>query len=500
MTDPSHLHQRPRSPYLRTVAVRRALFALGVYVASLAVLLLRWLVPQPIGAADNGDGWRLLCALGGNQPVPLTEDWVRMTFPPSIVCDGGYVSSQSWLLRAAVWTGHQLGMESALDLYVLGALTCLLVAFAITVVVLALPLSPLGRVIAAGLLLLVLADSAVFGWFVSVLSEGAAFLGITLTVGGLLLLQRPDRWRYAGAVLTVAGAVLAINAKAQTLFLLPALVLALVLARKPGRHLLTRWALPVLVLVATAGSTVLVQQSGTPAGGEYAQINAYHTIMNSIVRKDSAAEDLAELGLPESWAKYRGGTWWSTPPAAYTDPLWPEYQGVISRRTVLHFYKEHPLRTLGILQAGAQDQLTARPENIGSYVEGSGAPAMAQEFRVPVLSGLARAVAPLGLFVLVPVWLLTAAAAIAAWRRARPVAVVTLFVLVGGLGQFGVAALGEGIEGVKHQVIALFCTFLGLALAGIGLLARRQARLGERSTDAPPERTEVAQEEQPVLA
>ena len=81
--------------------------------------------------------------------------------------------------------------------------------------------------------------------------------------------------------------------------------------------------------------------------------------------------------------------------------------------------------------AATQDLLTARPENIGSYVEGSDAPEMAQEFRVPVLSGLTRAVASLGLFVLVPVWLLTAGAAVAAWRRARPVAVATLFVLAG---------------------------------------------------------------------
>ena len=454
---------------------RLAPLAGGVFVASLILLLLRWLVTGPIGAADNGDGWRLLCPLGANEPDRISEDHVRMAYGPVAVCDSAYVSSQSWFLRAAQWIGHQLGSGAALDLHVLGALTCVLVAVAVTLLTVALPLPPTGRATAAGLLLLVLADSAVFGWFVSVLSEGAAFLGITVTVGGLLLMQRVDRWRYAGALVAYLGAVVGINAKAQTILLFPVFVLALLVTQKSGRHVLARWALPVVVLLATATTTALVQRSGSPAGSEYEQINAYHTIFNSIVREEHAVDDLAELGLPAAFAQYQGTSWWGTPPAAHTDPVWGQYQDRISRRAVVDYYLEHPVRTLEILHAGARDQLTARPANIGSYPEGSGAPAMTQEFRVPVLSGITRAVAPLGLFVLVPLWGLIAAASVVSWRRARPVAVMTLFVLAAGVGQFAVAALGEGIEGVKHQLVALFCLFLSAALAAICLLARRHA-------------------------
>jgi hypothetical protein len=475
---------RGRARTVERVTKGRAFFPAGLFGVSLAVLLLRWLVPGPIGAADNGDGWRLLCPLGASEPERVLEDWVQMTYRPSPVCGSDYVSSQAWFQRAAQWIGHVLGSDDALDLYVLGTLTCVLVAGAVTCLVLGLPLPWRGRAVAAVAVLLVLADSAVFGWFVSVLSEGAAVLGITTAVAGLLLMQRPDRRRFVGAVLAVGGAVIGLNAKVQTLLLLPALVLALLLVRKVGTRVITRWALPLGVLVATLAGTVVVQTSGAAVGGEYQQVNAYHAIFDGIVREDHAEEDLAELGLPASFARYQGTGWWGERPA-HTDPLWPEYQHLVSRRNVAEYYLQHPLRTVEILNAGARDQLTARPGNLGSFPEGSGEPARAQEFRVPVLSGISGVLAPLGLFALVPLWGLTAAAAVLSWRRARPVAVVTFFVLVGGWGQFAAAALGEGsAEGVKHQVIALFCTFLGVVLGGLGLLARRYATRDEAAVRA----------------
>lgn len=488
-------------PTVTFVLFRRWRFPAGLFLGSLALLLIRWLLPRPIGAADNGDGWRILCHLGGNEPDRISERWVRMAYRPSPPCHSGYVSSQTWLDHVAQWLGHRMGSSAALNLYVLGALSCVLIAAAVTALALALPLSRRGRTIAAGLVLLALADSAVFGWFVSVLSEGAAILGITLMTGGLLVMQRADRWRYVGAVVLFAGSVEALNAKAQTLLLLPVLVLALLVIRKAGRTPLMRWALPVLVLVATAGATVLVQKTGDPAGQEYEQINAYHAIFNSIVRKGSAEADLAELGLPASWAKYQGTQWWAARPTAVTDPAWPQYADRISRHTVLSFYEHHPVRTLQILNVGAQDLLTARPDNIGSFAEGSGMPAEAQEFRVPLLSGVTRLLAPLGLFALAPIWLLIAAAGVLAWRRAQPVAVVVLFLVLAAVDQHVVAALGEGIEGVKHQVIALFCTLLAAMLGVIALLARRGASRSqapspavEADTDARYGRRSVARE------
>lgn len=447
-------------------------FGTGLFAASLVLLLVRFLVPRPVGAADNGDGWRLLCQLGGREPDRISEDFVRFAYRPSPDCHSGYVSSQLWMDKLAQWIGHLLGSSAAINLIVVGVLACMLGAAAVTSIVLGLPLGTRERIIASVLVLLVLADSAIFGWFASVLSEGAAFLGIALTAGGLLLLQREDRWRYGGAALTFAGAVLGINAKAQTLLVLPVLALALLCVRKTGATRRARWVLPVVVLVATAGGTALIQGSGDPAGAEYRQANAYHTIFFSIVdgRHDTAG-DLAALGLPQSFSQYIDTNWWGPRPAT-KDPAYPLYRDRFSMRNVAQYYLHHPGRTVQILHEGAKDLLTARPGNIGSFGEHSGQQAMAQEFRVPLLSGVTRLVAPLGLFFLLPLWLLIGWAAIRSWRRLRPVGVVTLFLLGCALGQFGLAALAEGIEGVKHQVIALFCTLLAAALAGSGLLPR----------------------------
>ncbi|GAB3486125.1 hypothetical protein [Amycolatopsis cihanbeyliensis] len=449
-------------------------FGLGLYGVSLAVLLLRFLVPRPVGMADNGDGWRLLCQLGGNGSDRPLEDVVRFVYPPVQSCRSDYVSSQLWLDTLAQRIGHLLGDNAALNLIVVGVLCSVIAAAGVTFVALGLPLSRPQQATFAALLLLLVADSAFFGYFASVLSESAAFLGILLLVAGLLLIQRTGRWRYLGLALTLSGALIGANAKAQTLLLLPVLGLALLLMRKHGRGIVARWALPVVAMVLATGGTVAVQLSGNPAGDEWREANAYHAIFHNILDGDHDTEaDLAYLGLPPSYARYIGTEWWG-PVVAKRDPTYPEYRAQISRRNVARYYLEHPGRTVEILHEGARDLLTARPDNLGSFGEDAGMPPKAQEYRVPVWSGLLGLVAPLGLFFLVPVWALVAAGALRAWRARRDLAVVTLFVLGSALGQFLVAALGEGIEGVKHQVIALFCTVLAVIMAGATWTATRK--------------------------
>src|SRR5207248_5740411 len=103
---------------------RELRFGSGVFTASLAVLLVRFLVPRPIGMADNGDGWRLLCQLGGRQLNRPSEGWVRFSYGPAPACKSDYISSQSWLDLAANKLGILLGSHAVLNLVVLGVLTC----------------------------------------------------------------------------------------------------------------------------------------------------------------------------------------------------------------------------------------------------------------------------------------------------------------------------------------------------------------------------------------
>ncbi|MER7860529.1 hypothetical protein ABTX61_15610 [Amycolatopsis japonica] len=462
----------PSRPAALEVSSR--LFGVGVFAAALTVLLARFLVPRPVGMADNGDGFRVLCGAG----IPWKgkpEGFVHLAYTvPAGECDATYLLTQSWFARIARSIGGVLGLESTLSLVVLGVLTSVLAAAAVALIVVGLPYSRRVRGFAAVGLLLVVADSAFFGYFASVLGEGAAFLGLLLAVGGLLVSARPDWWRYAGLAVLLFGGVVAVNAKVQTLMILPLLALAAVLVRPAGVRGLKRWLPVVFVIGALAGGTAYAQQTVEPAklpdgslaarpGDDSREINMFNTIFLTIVdgRHDTEA-DLAALGLPASFGQYAGNGWWHPKPATL-DPEYPKYREQISRRNVVEYFATHPFRTVEILDRAAGDLLTARPPYLGSFDQSAGFAPETQEYRVPIVSTATKLLAPLGFFALLPIW------ALIAWRgwktRRAAVGVVLGFLLAVAAGQFVLAALGDGLENVKHQVIALYCTLLGVVLA-----------------------------------
>ncbi|UUV28406.1 hypothetical protein NQK81_26785 [Amycolatopsis roodepoortensis] len=462
----------PSRPAAREATSR--LFGLGVFAAALTVLLVRFLVPRPIAMSDNGDGFRVLCGAG----IPWKgkpEGFVHLAYTvPAGECDATYLLTQSWFARIARSIGGVLGLESTLSLVVLGVLTGVLAAAAVALIVVGLPYSRRVRGFAAVGLLLVVADSAFFGYFASVLGEGAAFLGLLLAVGGLLLAARPGWWRYAGLAVLLFGGLIAVNAKVQTLMILPLLALAALLVRPDGVRGLRRWLPVVFVIGALAGGTAYAQQTVEPAklpdgslaarpGDDSREINMFNTIFLTIVdgRHDTAA-DLAALGLPASFGQYAGNGWWHPKPATQ-DPEYPKYREQISRRNVVEYFATHPWRTVEILDRAAGDLLTARPPYLGSFDRSAGFAPETQEYRVPIVSTVTKLLAPLGFFALLPIW------ALIAWRgwktRRAALGVVLGFLLAIAAGQFVLAALGDGLENVKHQVIALYCTVLGVALA-----------------------------------
>lgn len=450
------------------------LFGVGVFAAALTVLLVRFLVPRPVAMADNGDGFRVLCGAG----IPWKgkpEGFVHLAYTaPAGECDATYLLTQSWFARIARSIGGLLGLESTLSLVVLGVFTSVLAAAAVALIVVGLPYSRRVRVFAAVGLLLVVADSAFFGYFASVLGEGAAFLGLLLAVGGLLVSARPGWWRYAGLAVLLVGGVIAVNAKVQTLMILPLLALAALLVRPAGVRGLKRWLPVVFVIGALAGGTAYAQQTVEPAklpdgslaarpGDDSREINMFNTIFLTIVdgRHDTGA-DLEALGLPASFGQYAGNGWWHPKPATL-DPDYPKYREQISRRNVIEYFATHPFRTVEILDRAAGDLLTARPPYLGSFDQSAGFAPEAQEYRVPIVSTVTKLLAPLGFFALLPIW------ALVAWRgwktRRTALGVVLGLLLAVAAGQFVLAALGDGLENVKHQVIALYCTLLGVVLA-----------------------------------
>ncbi|MFI5583603.1 hypothetical protein ACIA5G_01090 [Amycolatopsis sp. NPDC051758] len=453
-----------------------ALLGLGVFGASLALFVVRFLVPRPIAMSNNGDGARVLCGAGitwHGGPEPFIH-LAYSADPGAAPCRPTYLLTQGWLADVAVRLGGLVGVHGTLSLVVLGLLSSIIAAAAITTIVLGLPHDRRARLAVAAGLLLVVADSAFFGYFAAVLGEGAAFLGLLLVAGGLLLTAREGRWSYAGMAVALVGGVLAVNAKVQTLTILPILVLAILLVRPGTLRGARRWASAALVIGALGAITLYAQQSVEPAvapdgtlaarpGDDSREINVFNSIFLNIVDgKHDTQADLAELGLPPSFAQYAGNGWWHPHPAR-TDPSYGQYRGQLSRRNVVTYFATHPGRTLEVLNRAATDQLTARPDYLGSFDQSAGFAPHAQEYRVPVVSWLTGLIAPLGLFVLVPIWLFVL---VRAWfQRREPLGVVLAFLLAVSLTQFGTAALGDGIEGIKHQSVALFTVLLAVVLA-----------------------------------
>lgn len=450
------------------------LLGLGVFGTSLTLLLIRFLVPRPVSMSDNGDGFRVLCAVGitwKSKP----EQFVHLNWDMAADgCQANYAMTQSWLAGLASAFGHAVGMDTTLSLVVLGIVSSVIAAAAIALVVLGLPYGRRVRLLVATALMLVIADSAFFGYFSSIFGEGTAFLGLVLIAGGLVLTARPGRWSYLGMAVTFAGGLLAINAKAQMLTVLPLLALAVLLVRPGGHRGFKRWIPSAAMVLALGVSTVLVWQTVEPAlstngtesrvpGADSEEVNVFNAVFLTIVDgKHDTVADLDALGLPRSFAQYAGQSWWGEHPAR-VDPLFPQVRGQFTRENVFSYYLHHRGRTTAVLQQAAQDLLTARPGYLASFDASAGFPPAEEEYRVPVVSWLTGLLAPLGLFALVPLWLLVLARIW--WQRRTALGVVLGFLLAVALSQYVSAALGDGIEGIKHQVVALFATLLALVLA-----------------------------------
>ncbi|HET6708454.1 hypothetical protein [Amycolatopsis sp.] len=462
-----------------------ARLGLGVLGTSLALFVVRFLVPRPIAMSNNGDGGRVLCGAGITWKG-LPEPFVHLAYTPAPgapPCRPTYLLTQSWLAELAVRVGRLIGLHGTLSLVILGLLSSVIAAAAVTAIVLGLPHPRRTRLCVAAGLLLVVADSAFFGYFAAILGEGTAFLGLLLAAGGLLLTAREGWWSYAGMAVTFAGGVLAVNAKVQTLTILPILALAVLLVRPGAVRGARRWASAVLVIGAIGAVTVFAQQSVEPAqapdgtysefpGDDSREINVFNSIFLNIVDgKHDTRADLAALGLPPSFAQYAGNGWWHPHPATM-DPLYPQYRDKVSRRNVVTYFASHPGRTLAVLDRAATDQLTARPDYLGSFDQSAGFPPHAQEHRVPVVSWLTGLIAPLGLFALVPIWLFVLVRAWLHRRTALGVPVAFLFAV--SVTQFGTAALGDGIEGIKHQSVALFTLLIALVLCSSPLNGRSE--------------------------
>jgi len=480
-----------------------------IFSCSLLLFVIRFLVPAPVGMADEGDGPRLMCGLGV-APVtggmPRYDAFAYFTFDPSSTCANAsvYSSSEHLLLLAARWLTPLLGLSGAVSLVALGLITCVLQSAGIACLACGLRLRLRSTLLVAAALWLVMADAAFFDTYASPYSEGATLSGLLLVAAGMVYLGRGRLGFALGLLLAAAGGYLACLSKEQNDLLAEPVCIAIVLAsgRRTGpglaRFLTARTAAAAAVsaLLAVASFSYAYSDATSPYTTLLHQEQVVQMIFVDVITPQNGLAanqaDLRALGLPVSWATYAGDGFWS-PHTVYHDPLYARYAGQLTDANLAAFLLTHPAQLIQTGQLAADYALAFRT-NLGSYAPAAGHAPGALESRVAVLSSLVSAIpAGLGLFWLIPLWAAMAAMAIwslrisrysAGWQRDTAHAVL---LLVGcAIAAFIPAAFFAGVE-TRHMLGTNLATALAFVVSAILLcsLIRRGISATEAALPGP---------------
>jgi hypothetical protein len=458
---------------------------LSIFAASSGLFLIRFLVPVPVGQADNRDGPRLMCGLGMG---PVTHGYPRyfryayFEYVPKVACDARvpYPSSELVPLVITRALTPLLALPGALSLLALGLLMCVIASAGIASLAVGLRIRLWAQLLVAAVIWLILADAAFFDVFASPFSEPAALAGLLLVAAGVLYLGRGWRATVTGLILVGSGGFLAILSKEQYLILAAPICVTVVLASARGgswRGLLRLRTREVRAAAVVAGILVALTAAyaawnyTSPYGRRLEHVQAVDMIFTDIVttRADAPAQ-LRALGLPVSWARYAGHYYWH-PHSVRTDPLRTRYVGRLTDANIAHYLLTHPGSIASIGQKAAMAAQLLRVTTLGDYPPASGHPAGSVESRVVVVTWLAqRLPARLGLLLLLPLWAAMAAVGTVTLRRRRrdswhrDAAVLVLCMTGCAVAAFIPPAYFAGISTTRHMAGANLATLLALTI------------------------------------
>ena len=464
---------------------------LAIFGVSLGALLIRFLVPAPVGQADNRDGPRLMCGLGlgpvtGHHPRFFRFSYFEYVSKPECAGRVPYPSSELVPLVLGRLLTPVLGLPGTLNLIAVAVVLCVLASVAIASLAVGLRISLWAQVLVAAACWLIIADSAFFDVFGGPFSEPAALVGLMLVAAGLVYLGRGWRLTVYGLILAGSGGFLAILSKEQYLVLAAPICITLVLAgaSRGSWRGLRRFrtqeagaAVVVALVLAVLAGAYTVWDSVSSYGQRLHHIQAVDMLFTDIVTKRATAPaQLRALGLPVSWARYAGHYYWDTT-SVRQSPLYSRYTGKLTDGNITHYLLTHPGSILRVGQSAAVAAQQFRITTLGDYPVSAGHRKGAYESRVVVLTWLMHQLPPgLGLWGLIPLWLVMAAVAIAAlaWGRARAWhrdgAVVVLCMIGCAMVAFIPPAFYAGISTTRHMVGMNLATSLAFVLAA-GLAA-----------------------------
>jgi hypothetical protein len=481
---------------------------LAIFVASLGALLIRFLVPGPVGQADNRDGPRLMCGLGLG-PVtgrhPRFFRFAYFDYVPKQACSGRvpYPSSELIPLEVSRLLTPVLGLPGSLNLIATGVLLCALASVAIASLAVGLRIRLWAQWLVAAACWLIIADAAFFDVFGGPFSEPGALVGLMLVAAGVAYLGRGWRLTVFGLVLAGAGGFLAILSKEQYLVLAAPICLTLVLATagrgswrglRPFRDQQATGGILVAAALALMAGVYALWDYTSSYGQRLHHIQAVDMLFTDIVtRRATAPARLRALGLPVSWARYAGHYYWDKT-SVRQSPLYARYTDKLTDGNITHYLLAHPASILSVGQSAAIAAQQFRITSLGDYPVSAGHRKGAYESRVVVVTWLMHQLpAGLGLWWFVPLWLVMAAIAVAAlvWGRARAWrrdgAVMVLCMIGCAMVAFIPPAYYAGISTTRHMVgTNLATSFAFVVAAGLAgsMIWQLLTRPGRRAVSA----------------
>jgi hypothetical protein len=484
--DPANDGQATRRAALGGHLTRPVRTWLLIFAGSLALFLIRFLVPVPVGQADNRDGTRLTCGLGLGPVTHGHPRFFRFAYFEYVTrasCAGRapYPSSELLPMELGRLLTPIFGLPGVLNLIALGVVLCVLASVGIASLATGLRIRLWAQLAVAAVAWLIMADAAFFDVYAGPFSEGAALVGLLLVAAGVVQLGRGWRATVAGLALAGSGGVLAILSKEQYLVLAAPICLTLVLASADQgswrglRRFRNRQA-GVAVLVAgllailTAG--YMTWNYTSHYGQRLEHIQAVDFIFTDIVtKKQDAPAELRALGLPVSWSRYAGHWYWDGG-SVRTDPTLPRYYGQLTDTNLAHYLITHPGSIVSIGQSAAVQAQVFRVTALGDYPPSAGHPPGTVESREVVLTWLMhRLPHGLGFGWYIPVWAGMVAIAVLALRRRRREpwhrdgAVMVLCMTACALVAFVPPAYFAGISTTRHMVGTNLATLLALTVA-----------------------------------
>lgn len=473
---------------------------LAVGGAGMVLMGVRLFAGGAVGLANNGDGPRVLCRIGGaidGPPARAAEFFSFARFfvprlPQGSEC-APYRSTQVLQLQITAWVHqHVLGLPGAIDMREVMAEDCVLVGIALGVLTALLARAATwARLVVALAAFLVLADATFADYAASPYSEPAAFIGLVcVALAGVAVMA--GRRRRTALLLVTLGAVLAVGAKAQTITLAVPIAAFLIFQSVAWGRLRGRIGARVAPMVCVV--PVVLTAHWANGLNSYETINVGNLVTMTLMPQSPDPAQVAEqLGLPRSFAQYSGTHWWSPHPI-YADPLYSQYQHLFTRAHLTHYFKQHPGSAWRVVQGGADDYLTFRPDYLGTYSAYSGKEPLSKECRICVLPTVSRIFSWSGIYGIAGYWLSCLVAAGLLIRRSTPgstrrgFAWVANVLLGAAIMQYLAATFGDGVEVTKHLVIGLFAA----ALTPVWLLASLFSSPDRHTHDRHPPQTTAA--------